>query len=150
MIYFGISAQRQLWIGQLTYFENWRGGLSNLRTATFLRYLIKYAILQPQFSHKPNEAIRTTNKSTASCPGLASELNIFNIWNDKSERKVKPIKGLKETTHGYKKNETKRMISRANCNTMFLFFAHRRQSDFTKSPLMISQWQCEIMISRLV
>ena len=32
------------------------------------------------------------------------------------------IKGLKETTHGYKKNETKRMISRANCNTMFLFF----------------------------
>ena len=24
------------------------------------------------------------------------------------------IKGLKETTHGYKKNETKRMISRAN------------------------------------
>ena len=25
-----------------------------------------------------------------------------------------PIKGLKETTHGYKKNETKRMISRAN------------------------------------
>ena len=32
------------------------------------------------------------------------------------------IKGLKETTHGYKKNETKRMISRSNCNTMFLFF----------------------------
>ena len=32
------------------------------------------------------------------------------------------IKGLKETTHGYKKNETKRMISRANCNAMFLFF----------------------------
>ena len=32
------------------------------------------------------------------------------------------IKGLKETTHGYKKNQTKRMISRANCNTMFLFF----------------------------
>ena len=32
------------------------------------------------------------------------------------------IKGLKETTHGYKKNETKRMISRANCKTMFLFF----------------------------
>ena len=32
------------------------------------------------------------------------------------------IKGLKETTHGYKKNETKRLISRANCNTMFLFF----------------------------
>ena len=32
------------------------------------------------------------------------------------------IKGLKETTHGYKKNETKRMISHLNCNTMFLFF----------------------------
>ena len=30
------------------------------------------------------------------------------------------IKGLKETTHGYKKNETKRMISHSNCNTMFL------------------------------
>ena len=35
---------------------------------------------------------------------------------------VKSIKGLKETTHGYKKNETKRMVSRSNCNTMFLFF----------------------------
>ena len=35
---------------------------------------------------------------------------------------VNKIKGLKETTHGYKKNETKRMISRAKCNTMFLFF----------------------------
>ena len=57
------------------------------------------------------------------------------------------IKGLKETTHGYKKNETKRMISRANCNTMFLFFSYRRQSDLTKCPLMISQ--CKIMISRL-
>ena len=36
--------------------------------------------------------------------------------------KTYAIKGLKETTHGYKKNETKRLISRANCNTMFLFF----------------------------
>ena len=34
------------------------------------------------------------------------------------------IKGLKETTHGYKKNETKGIISHVNCNTMFLFFLH--------------------------
>ena len=43
-----------------------------------------------------------------------------------------------------KKNETKRMISRANCNTMFVF-SNRRQSDLTKCSLMISQR--EIMIS---
>ena len=48
------------------------------------------------------------------------------VWEELTENSYpsKPvlIKGLKETTHGYKKNETKRMISRANCKTMFLFF----------------------------
>ena len=45
--------------------------------------------------------------------------------DDVSQRKKMShflIKGLKETTHGYKKNETKRMISRANCNIRCFYF----------------------------
>ena len=44
------------------------------------------------------------------------------IWKSFVEAARILIKGLKETTHGYKKNETKLMISRSNCNAMFLFF----------------------------
>ena len=41
------------------------------------------------------------------------------------------IKGLKETTHGYKKNETKRMVSKfLELQYDVSIFSNRRQSDF--------------------
>ena len=43
------------------------------------------------------------------------------------------IKGLKETTHGYKKNETKRMVSQfSELQYDVSIFSNRRQSNFTK------------------
>ena len=58
------------------------------------------------------------------------------------------IKGLKETTHGYKKERNKANDFTCKLQYDVSIFSNRRQSDFTKCSLMISQR--EIMISRLV
>ena len=58
------------------------------------------------------------------------------------------IKGLKETTHGYKKERNKANDFTCKLQYDVSIFFNRRQSDFTKCSLMISQR--EIMISRLV
>ena len=60
----------------------------------------------------------------------------------------KTIKGLKETTHGYKKERNKANDFTCKLQYDVSIFSNRRQSDFTKCSLMISQR--EIMISRLV
>ena len=74
----------------------------------------------------------------------------------------KTIKGLKETTHGYKKERNKANDFTCKLQYDVSIFSNRRQSDFTKCSLMISQReimisqreimisQREIMISRLV
>ena len=58
-----------------------------------------------------------------------------------------PIKGLKETTHGYKKERNKAKDFTCKLQYDVSIFSNRRQSDFTKCSLMINQR--EIMISRL-
>ena len=58
------------------------------------------------------------------------------------------IKGLKETTHGYKKKRNKANDFTCKLQYDVSIFSNRRQSDFTKCSLKISQR--EIMISRLV
>ena len=58
------------------------------------------------------------------------------------------IKGLKETTHGYKKERNKANDFTCKLQYDVSIFSNRRHSDFTKCSLMISQR--EIMISRLV
>ena len=63
-------------------------------------------------------------------------------------RHRKKIKGLKETTHGYKKERNKANDFTCKLQYDVSIFSNRRQSDFTKCSLMISQR--EIMISRLV
>ena len=68
-------------------------------------------------------------------------------WNDTVENAME-IKGLKETTHGYKKERNKANDFTCKLQYDVCIFSNRRQSDFTKCALMISQR--EIMISRLV
>ena len=61
---------------------------------------------------------------------------------------LKEIKGLKETTHGYKKERNKANDFTCKLQYDVSIFSNPRQSDFTKCSLMISQR--EIMISRPV
>ena len=58
------------------------------------------------------------------------------------------VSRLKETTHGYKKERNKANDFTCKLQYDVSIFSNRRQSDFTKCSLMISQR--EIMISRLV
>ena len=49
------------------------------------------------------------------------------------------IKGLKEMTHGYKKERNKANDFTCKLQYDVFIFSNRRQSDFTKCSLMISQ-----------
>ena len=69
-------------------------------------------------------------------------------WRSSLKRMLIRIKGLKETTHGYKKERNKANDFTCKLQCDVSIFSNRRQSDFTKCSLMISQR--EIMISRLV
>ena len=68
--------------------------------------------------------------------------------NDHARRLFTLIKGLKETTHGYKKERNKANDFMCKLQYDVSIFSNHRQSDFTKCSLMISQR--EIMISRPV
>ena len=72
---------------------------------------------------------------------------LFSFWLVPTSDHV-IIKGLKETTHGYKKELNKANDFTCKLQYNVSIFSNRRQSDFTKCSLMISQR--EIMISRLV
>ena len=72
-------------------------------------------------------------------------MNVYFIFLSSGEKEIiLQIKGLKETTHRYQKQRNKANDFMCKLQYDVSIFSNRRQSDFTKCSLMISQ--CEIMI----